>query len=85
MFPNISGTGVGLGTNNDGNFIYSGWTGAFVPVGYPWSGYDRFPDRTNRDFGTQFNMSASRSSSVYGDTTTNQPSSLRSLALIRAY
>ena len=85
MFPNIVGTGVGLCTNNAGEFFYTNWSQALFPEGVAWSGYDRHPDRTNRDCGTNFHLDASRSSSAYGASDTNQPASIRLLVLVRAY
>lgn len=83
--PNIVGTGVGLCTNNAGEFFYTNWSQALFPEGVAWSGYDRHPDRTNRDCGTNFHLDASRSSSAYGASDTNQPASIRLLVLVRAY
>ena len=81
--PNIAGTGVGLATNNNGEYNYSHWSGVFTPVGDAWGGYERATDQTNKDFGTQFNMYASRSNAIYGAADTVHPNSLRSYCLIR--
>ena len=83
QFPNIAGTGVGLATNNNGYYNYSHWSGVFTPVGDAWGGYERATDQTNKDFGTQFNMYASRSNAIYGAADTVHPNSLRSYCLIR--
>lgn len=80
--PNIAGTGVGLATNNNGEYNYSHWSGVFTPVGDAWGGYERATDQTNKDFGTQFNMYASRSNAIYGAADTVHPNSLRSYCLI---
>ena len=79
----IAGTGVGLATNNNGEYNYSHWSGVFTPVGDAWGGYERATDQTNKDFGTQFNMYASRSNAIYGAADTVHPNSLRSYCLIR--
>ncbi|WP_251569522.1 phage tail protein [Parasutterella muris] len=83
--PNIAGTGAGLATNNGGEYDYSHWSGALAPVGLAWGGYGRATDQTDRDFGTQFDMYASRSNPIYGSSDTAQPASLRALVLIRSF
>lgn len=83
--PNMIGTGVGLATNNNSEYDYSHWSGSLTPIGLAWGGYERATDQTNRDFGTQFDFFASRSSSIYGASDTVQPQSLRALVLIRAF
>lgn len=82
--PNNHGTGVGLGTNNDGQFIYSSWSGALTPVENAWSGYDRNSDQTNRDFGTKFELNFSKGNAIYSDSiSTVQPAGLYGQYLIR--
>lgn len=83
--PNILGAGVGLATNNNSEYDYSHWSGSLTPIGLAWGGYERATDQTNRDFGTQFDFFASRSSSIYGASDTVQPQSIRALVLIRSY
>ena len=79
------GAGVGLATNNGGEYDYSHWSGSLTPIGLAWGGYERATDQTNRDFGTQFDFYASRSSSIYGNSSTVQPAALRAFVLVRAY
>lgn len=83
-YPNNYGTGVGLGTNNDGQFIYSAWSGALTPKNNAWAGYERHPDQTNRDFGTEFELNFSKGNSIYSDSvSTVQPAGLYVQCLIR--
>lgn len=82
--PNNYGTGVGLATNNNGQFIYSSWSGALTPKNNAWSGYERQPDQTNRDFGTEFELNFSKGNAIYSDSvTTVQVSALFGQYLIR--
>ena len=85
-FPNNYGTGVGLATNNNGQFIYSGWSGALTPKNNAWSGYERQPDQTNRDFGTEFELNFSKGNAIYSDSvSTVQVSAIFGLNLIKAF
>ena len=82
--PNNYGTGVGLATNNNGQFIYSGWSGALTPKNNAWSGYERQPDQTNRDFGTEFELNFSKGNAIYSDSiSTVQVDALLGQYLIR--
>lgn len=84
--PNNYGTGVGLATNNNGQFIYSGWSGALTPKKNAWSGYERQPDQTNRDFGTEFELNFSKGNAIYSDSvSTVQVSAIFGLNLIKAF
>lgn len=84
--PNNYGTGVGLATNNNGQFIYSGWSGALTPKNNAWSGYERQPDQTNRDFGTEFELNFSKGNAIYSDSvSTVQVSAIFGLNLIKAF
>ena len=84
--PNNYGTGVGLATNNNGQFIYSGWSGALTPKNNAWSGYERQPDQTNRDFGTEFELNFSKVNAIYSDSvSTVQVSAIFGLNLIKAF
>ena len=84
--PNNYGTGVGLATNNNGQFIYSGWSGALTPKNNAWSGYERQPDQTNRDFGTEFELNFSKGNPIYSDSvSTVQVSAIFGLNLIKAF
>lgn len=83
-YPNNYGTGVGLATNNNGQFIYSGWSGALTPKNNAWSGYERQPDQTNRDFGTEFELNFSKGNAIYSDSiSTVQVDALLGQYLIR--
>ena len=84
--PNNYGTGVGLATNNNGQFIYSSWSGALTPKNNAWSGYERQPDQTNRDFGTEFELNFSKGNAIYSDSvSTVQVSAIFGLNLIKAF
>lgn len=77
LFPNIAGVHSLLYTSD------AGWSGAFFNVngGTQCSSINGGSGIWNVTLG----FHASNSNSTYGLSSTNQPASLRSLALIRAY
>ena len=86
VFPNSKGTGVGLGANDGGQFLYINWSGSLQPYGQAWAGYDRHADQTDRDFGTNFLLDLSKGNPIFSDLiSTVQPTAIRGLWLLKAY
>ena len=84
--PNSKGTGVGLGANDGGQFLYINWSGSLQPYGQAWAGYDRHADQTDRDFGTNFLLDLSKGNPIFSDLiSTVQPTAIRGLWLLKAY
>lgn len=84
--PNSKGTGVGLGANDGGQFLYINWSGSLQPYGQAWAGYDRHADQTDRDFGTNFLLDLSKGNPIFSDlVSTVQPTAMRGLWLLKAY
>lgn len=62
------------------------WSGALTPKNNAWSGYERQPDQTNRDFGTEFELNFSKGNPIYSDSvSTVQVSAIFGLNLIKAF
>ena len=84
--PNSKGTGVGLGANDGGQFLYINWSGSLQPYGQAWAGYDRHADQTDRDFGTNFLLDLSKGNPIFSDLiSTVQPTAIRGLWFLKAY
>lgn len=79
-FPNIEGNHSLL------YFSGAGWNGPFFNLnGGFGTGFAHVTDGTHNIWNVTLGFDASRINSTYGLSATNQPSALRSLALIRAY
>lgn len=86
MFPNILSSGRGYDEQFDiSQFGFSDLSGAMYISKIGPRKYDREMYESSANGALAWIFDASRSSSAYGASDTNQPSSLRSLVLIRAY